>query len=108
MKKLFYNEYGYKKNWVGTAQEILFICGISLLLLLTVLVVIISIAKPISELSCNQVAEKYSVEGDYKLLSDTCWLTNKNGTVISEDAFRSFEEVNGFNNKDTSQKGGDR
>lgn len=56
----------------------------------------ILINKPFAEASCNQTAAQYHVQGDYKLMTDTCWLTAKNGQVVNANNFRQFEEMQGI------------
>lgn len=55
--------------------------------------------KPLNEASCNQTAAQYHVDGDYRVLSDSCWLTTSDGTVVAADRFRQWEAVHGVGGK---------
>lgn len=62
-----------------------------LICIVVLLVVAFGIVKPIGEISCNQRAEELQVDGDYRFMSSTCYLTLKNGQVIPANQFRSVE-----------------
>jgi hypothetical protein len=54
----------------------------------------VAIGKPIAETVCNQrAAQMEVVDGDYRLLMTTCFLTLSDGTVIPSDQYRAAEPV---------------
>jgi len=55
---------------------------------------ILGLCVGLGEAGCNQrAAELHVVDGDYRLLSDTCYLTLSDGTVIPADQYRATQEV---------------
>lgn len=80
------DEFGYLKGqWVFAAT----ILGAAF-----VVAAVIAIAKPLKEASCNQQAEQIGVvDGDFRWLSATCYLTLDDGSVIPADRFRAVEGI---------------
>ena len=72
------------------------VIGGGLLLVVTALVgIIIAIAKPLSEASCNQKGAEYRLPADYRLLSDTCYVTLRDGRKIDVNQIRGVEAGRG-------------
>lgn len=56
--------------------------------------VILVPVKLVNESACNQRASQLRViDGDYRLLSDTCYLTLRDGRVIPADQYRAIQET---------------
>ena len=73
--------------------------GIAALCLLALLAAVIgglvTTIKPFLEASCNQRGSELGAvdDGDYRLMSDTCYLTLRDGTVIPAYQYRATEGV---------------
>ena len=53
--------------------------------------IIMAIAKPIEEASCNQKGAQYDLPADFRLLSDTCYVQVPGGRWINVDTYRVFQ-----------------
>jgi hypothetical protein len=62
--------------------------------LISIFLVICTTIKVLGESSCNERASELSVvDGDYRFVSDTCYLTLNSGIVIPADQYRAVEET---------------
>lgn len=79
---------------IDAIKDVLVVVGIVIGLIAVAFVlvgVIVACVKPIAEASCNQQGEAYSLPADYRLMSDTCYVTLSDGRQIDVSNIRAVE-----------------
>lgn len=60
-------------------------------------VIVFGLVKPLSEMDCNQRGDELGAKhSDYRVWSDTCYLTTPSGQVVAADNYRYVEQGAGF------------
>lgn len=86
------------RNFWFDVVNVLTVIALALAGILAILLVIgtllVAAKAAILEPSCDQAARQMHVrDGDYRLLTDACWLTLNDGTRIPLDNYRASEKV---------------
>lgn len=84
---LFLDQYGHLRDGWAFAGILIGVLLAAALLI----VAIVAIAKPFIEAGCNQKGEQYGLEADFRLLSNTCYVTLPNGRKIDAAQIRGVE-----------------